>query len=151
MRLLVGLLAAAVLAGCGRPVARSAAPPVQGRATSAASPSQTEPRAPFAIRSDIPDCLEVVSTQTATKDNLLLAIVRLKTVKLTAACGCTSKWLLYRSVTSTNGLEFELASGTILAADVGATPIERAAVLLGDRAHPPAEPLILRVGCAPAP
>lgn len=83
--------------------------------------------------------------------NLVFADIQLKTTRNVAACICPSNWLLWRSVTSSEGFETEFASGSLLAPDQDAPTIERRVVLLGDRDHPPAEPLVLHVGCAPAP
>jgi len=150
-----GILAmATLLAACGRREATTAtAPPATS--TLAPSPPRTQsapnPTIPFTVTSDIPECLEVVGTDEREDGNLLLAEVGLKTTAILARCVCISKWLLYRSVTSTEGLDTEFASGSILAAEPGAPPLHRDVVLLSDRGHPPKQPLILHVGCAPAP
>lgn len=144
----VGMLVlSSLLAGCGQHGSRADAP-TRSR-TQGAGGATAE--LPFAVTSDIPECLDVVGMQSHVESNLLLAGVRLNTKAITARCGCISKWLLYRSVTSTDGLETEFASGSILAAEPGAGPIERQVVLLSDRGHPPAQPLLVHVGCAPAP
>ena len=109
------------------------------------------PAIPFTVVSDIPACLEVVPKGTTSDANLLFATVGLKTTQITAACGCPSKWLLYRSVTSTQGIETELASGSLFAGEPDGAAIERRVVLLADREHPPAQALTVHVGCAPAP
>jgi len=51
----------------------------------------------------------------------------------------------------TDGLETEVASGSLLAAEPADPPIERRLVLLADREHLPARPITVHVGCAPAP
>jgi len=128
-----------------------------GKTTDAAPARQRSPAQPpaadvrFAVKSDIADCLDVVGKTTAYDGDLLLGVVDLKTTKITADCGCTSKWLLYRSVFVTDGLETEVASGSLLAAEPADPPIERRLVLLADREHLPARPITVHVGCAPAP
>jgi len=102
-------------------------------------------------QSDIPYCLDVVGKGTVTDGNLLLGVVELKTRRITAACGCPSKWLLWRSVTAKEDIQTELASGELLAAEPGDKAREVRLVLLGDRSHAPADPLVVHVGCAPAP
>jgi hypothetical protein len=145
-----------LMAACGRRTTLTAPP--EGRAADAALPGNAEtagaparPAVPFTVVSDIPDCLAVLRKGTASDSNLLLGIVELKTTRMTADCGCTSKWLLYRSVTTHLGLETQFASGSLLFSDRGAPSIERRVVLLGDKDHSPSEPLTLHVSCEPAP
>ena len=114
-------------------------------------PLPVSPRVDYAVVSDIPDCLTVAAKDTKEEGNLLLARIETKISRITSECGCTWKWLLYRSMAGRAGLEAELASGTLFAADPGTPSVERLAVLLSDRAHPPKDRLVLHVGCAPAP
>jgi len=113
-------------------------------------PAPASPRVDYAVVSDIPDCLTVVGKDTKEDGNLLLARIETKTTR-TSECGCAWKWLLYRSMTGPLGLERELASGTLFAADAGDRSVERLVVLLSERAHPPKDRLVLHIGCAPAP
>ena len=140
------LVVASLLAGCHQHGSKPDASPPRPQGI-----AEAPPQIPFTVTSDIPDCLEVSGNRSHADSNLLLAEVRLTSNAITAQCGCISKWLLYRSVTSTDGLETELASGSLLAPEPGAGPIERQVLLHGDREHLPALPLIVHVGCAPAP
>jgi hypothetical protein len=148
-------VAVILIAACGR----RATPenPREGAAARAQGAGQGATAAPpgppvtFTVVSDIPECLAVVRKGSIVDSNLLLGIVELKTTRITAACGCTSKWLLYRSVTMHEGLETPLASAGLLAPDPGGPAIERRVVLLADREHPPNDSLTVRLGCEPAP
>lgn len=150
------ILGAVVLvAACGKrsgPDGLSdAAPPRTPAAALVPKPAPVAPQVDFTVRSDIPGCLGVVRKATTEHENLLLARIETKTTQITADCGCTSRWLLYRSVTEREGIETELASGNLLAGRPGGPSVERLVVLLSEKAHPPADPVILHVGCAPAP
>lgn len=114
-------------------------------------PPPVSPRVDYAVVSDIPDCLTVAGKDTKEDGNLLLARIETKITRTTSECGCTWKWLLYRSMTGSVGLERELASGMLFAADAGDRSVERLVVLLSERARPPKDRLVLHVGCAPAP
>jgi hypothetical protein len=144
-----------LMVACGRRTAPLNPP--AGAAAHAQGAGQGATAAPpgtpveFTAVSDIPECLTVVRKGSTADSNLLLGIVELATTQITAACGCTSKWLLYRSVTTHEGLETSLASGSLLAPDPGGPAIERRVVLLGDREHPPSDSMTLRFGCEPAP
>jgi len=143
----IALVAANLLVACARH--REATPlasaPVHEPAQDGPAPVA------YSFRSDIPYCLDAVGKETVTDANLLLGVVELKTRRITAACGCPSKWLLWRSVTAKDGIETEFASGTLLAAEPQDKPREARVVLLGDRSHAPGESLLVHVGCAPAP
>jgi len=114
-------------------------------------PPAVSPPVDFDVVSDIPDCLTVTSNGTREVRNLLLARIDTKIARITSECGCTWKWLLYRSMAGPVGLEAELASGTLFAGDPSTPSVERLVVLLSDRTHPPKGRLVLHVGCAPAP
>lgn len=146
-RLATVVLAGVLIGGCGRHRESDTGP----RAADAAVAVQGPAPVSYAFQSDIPYCLEVTGKGTVSDANLLLAIVEIKTRRITAECGCTSRGLLWRSVTSPKGIETEYASGDLLAPEPGGPATERRVVLLGDRAYPPAEPLLVHVGCAPAP
>jgi hypothetical protein len=114
-------------------------------------PPLVSARVDYGVVSDIPDCLTLAGKDTKEDGNLLLARIETKVTRITSECGCTWKWLLYRSMTGAVGLETELASGTLFAADPGEPSVERLIVLLSERAHPPKGRVLLHVGCAPAP
>jgi hypothetical protein len=128
-----------------------AARPQAAAATVAPKSGRVRPQVDFTVRSDIPGCLSVVRKDTTEQENLLLAKIETTTTHITADCGCTSRWLLYRSVAEREGIETELASGSLLAGPPGAPSVGRLVVLLSERSHPPTDALILHIGCAPAP
>jgi hypothetical protein len=109
------------------------------------------PPVEYAVVSDIPDCLTVAGKGVKEDGNLLLARIETKVTRITSECGCTWKWLLYRSMAGPPGLERELASGTLFTSDPDAQSVERLAVLLSEKAHPPKDRAVLHLGCAPAP
>jgi hypothetical protein len=145
-----------LMAACGkrdRPAGSSDAA-ARGAGAAVAASSGRGPagaRVDFAVQSDIPGCLSVARKDTIEQGNLLLARIETKTTHISAECGCTSRWLLYRSVAEREGIETELASGSLLAGTPGGPSVERLVVLLTERAHPPTDGLVLHVGCAPAP
>jgi len=105
----------------------------------------------YRLQSDIPECLTMRGKQVTSSVNLVFADIEFETTRNLAACICPSKWLLWRSVTSNDGIETEWASGNLLAPEPGAASIERRVVLLADREHRTAKPVMVHVGCAPAP
>ena len=80
-------------------------------------------------------------------ENLAVGALHLETTKIIAGCGCTSRWLLARTLRVTSGFETEIASAVVLAPDPNATGRDVHVVLDPDRDHPQAGTNIVAVGC----
>lgn len=118
-----------------------------GAGGAAAAQSGRDRIASFQARSDISACLSVEARGGTASENLAVGTLHLETKKIIAECGCTSRWLLARTLRVASGFETEIASAVVLAPDPNATGRDVHVVLDPDRDHPQAGTNIVAVGC----